>query len=92
MSLKIDSLERTVLELGTEIYRVKHRMESVEKENHQLQEILVSLRTLLDDKGVISSDDFDDAVALDRIIAKQAGSPTDTFSTSLDSELKKAIN
>jgi len=92
MAANLDRLERTLLELGTEIFRVKHRMEHLEKENNHLQEIIVSLRSLLDDKGLVSTEDFDEAVALDKIMARQASAGHDAFASPSDSELKKAIN
>lgn len=91
MSAKLDHLQRTVLELGTEIYRVKHRMDLVEQDNNHYQQIFISLRNLLDEKGIIVLEDFDDAVALDRILARQSHSQGD-MQGMLGSELKKAVN
>ena len=92
MSVKLDHLERTVLELGTEIYRVKHRMDLVEKENSYYQEIFTSLRKALDEKGIISLEDFDEAIQLDRILQRQALSSADFMPSLMESDIKKAIN
>ena len=91
MATKIEHLERTVLELGTEIYRVKYRIESVEKENSYFRDLFISLRNILDEKGVINLDEFDEAIAIDRILARQAGSANEVGPSHLEA-LKKAIN
>lgn len=91
MSAKLDHLERTVLELGTEIYRVKHRMDVVEQDNNHYQQIFMSLRKLLDEKGIIALEDFDDAVALDRILARQ-GSSQEVQGLLTAGDFKKAVN
>lgn len=91
MSAKLDHLERTVLELGTEIYRIKHRMDLIDQDNNHYQQIFLSLRKILDEKGVIALEDFDEAVALDRILAKQSHSQGELQSL-LGDDLKKAVN
>ncbi len=91
MSAKLDHLERTVLELGTEIYRVKHRMDVVEQDNNHYQQIFMSLRKILDEKGIIALEDFDDAVALDRILARQGGSQ-EVQGLLTAGDFKKAVN
>jgi len=91
MQSKLEHLERTILELGAHIYRVKHQMEEISKVNNSYRDIFVSLRRLLDERGLISAEDFEDAVALDKIINLQAGAQADTLSTFAD-ELKKIVN
>ncbi|MCX6118902.1 MAG: hypothetical protein NT027_15300 [Proteobacteria bacterium] len=92
MSSKLDLLERTVLELGTEIYRVKHRMDLIEKENTYYQEVFVTLRKMFDEKGILSLEEFDESVHLDRILRKQASSNADILPFTNDADVKKAIN
>lgn len=91
MAAKIEHLERTVLELGTEIYRVKHRMDTMERENTYFQDLILSLRSLLDEKGIINTEEFDEAVAIDRILAKQ-NAASDGLAMGLVTDIKKAIN
>ncbi len=91
MSVKVDQLERTILELGSEIFRVKHRMDEVEKSNNTYKQVFISLKLMLDDKGIISADDFDEAIALDRILNLQNSSQNDLLS-SLSDDLKKVVN
>jgi hypothetical protein len=91
MSGKADQLERAILELGSEIFRVKHRMDEVEKSNHTYKQVFLSLKIMLDEKGIISADDFDEAIALDRILNLQSASQNDLMS-SLSDDLKKVVN
>ena len=91
MSGKADQLERAILELGSEIFRVKHRMDEVEKSNNTYKQVFLSLKIMLDEKGIISADDFDEAIALDRILNLQSASQNDLMS-SLSDDLKKVVN
>lgn len=92
MSAKLDHLERTVLELGTEIYRIRHRMDLIDQDNSHYQQIFLSLRKILDEKGLIALEDFDDAVALDRILARQNHSQGELQGLFTAEDLKKAVN
>lgn len=92
MSAKLEHLERTVLELGTEIYRIKHRMDLIDQDNSLYQQIFLSLRKVLDEKGVIGLEEFDDAVALDRILARQSHSQGELQGLLSNDDLKKAVN
>lgn len=92
MSAKLDHLERTVLELGTEIYRIRHRMDLIDQDNSHYQQIFLSLRKILDEKGLIAIEDFDDAVALDRILARQSHSQGELQGLLTGDDLKKAVN
>ena len=92
MSAKAEHLERTILELGSELFRLKHRMDGIEKTNESYNQIFTSLKKLLDDKGIISADDFEDVIALDKILNLQShSSPTDLV-TMLGDDLKKVVN
>ena len=92
MSGKLEYLERTILELGSEIYQVKHRMDEVEKSNVNYRQIFVSLKKLLDDKGIISGEDFDEVVDLDHILNHQASGQTSELMSTLSEDLKKVVN
>ncbi len=91
MSDKADQLERTILELGSEIFRVKHRMDEVEKSNNTYKQVFLSLKVMLDEKGIISADDFDEAIALDRILNLQSSSKNELMNA-LSDDLKKVVN
>ncbi len=92
MNAKLDHLERTILELGAEIFQVKHRVDEVERSNTQYQQIFSSLKKLLDDKGIISSEDFDEIVDLDKILNLQSSSQGSDIMSVLSDDLKKVVN
>jgi hypothetical protein len=91
MSAKLENLERTILELGAEIYQVKHRMEEVEKHNNQYQQVFISLKKLLDEKGIISTEDFEECIDLDKILRLQTSHNSELMSA-LSDDLKKVVN
>ncbi|NRA47313.1 MAG: hypothetical protein HRU09_20375 [Oligoflexales bacterium] len=83
---KINQLERTILELGTEIFRVKTEVSSLKGVNEKFLEVMKGLKSLLDEKGVISSDDFENAVDLGQAVSL-VSSPS--FDPHIDEELAK---
>jgi len=92
MSDKIEHLERSILELGAEVFRVKHRMDEVERSNTSYRQVFISLKKLLDDKGIISTDDFEDVVALDVILNNQQSNQNTDLLHILSDNLKKVVN
>lgn len=92
MNGKLDYLERTILELGSEIFQVKHRMDEIEKSNTQYKQIFVSLKKLLDEKGIISTEDFEEVIDLDKILNLQTSAQTSELMTVLSDNLKKVVN
>jgi hypothetical protein len=91
MNPKLDSLERTVLELGSELFRVKHRMDEVDRSNGRFKQALISLKKLLDEKGIVSADDFEEIVALDSLLESQSSQNSELLSV-LSDDLKKVVN
>ena len=61
---KMDLLERTVLELGTELFNLKGMVAKTQESHEQFVTIMKGLKQLLDEKGLITRDDFDAAVEL----------------------------
>jgi regulator of replication initiation timing len=61
MSNRIDQLEYTVMELGTEIFRLKSQISEMSSVQENMSKTLKNLKDVLDDKGVICEDDFDAA-------------------------------
>jgi regulator of replication initiation timing len=92
MNAKLDHLERTILELGAEIFQVKHRIDEVEKSNSQYQQIFSSLKKLLDEKGIISAEDFEEIVDLDKILKLQSSNSGSELMSILSDDLKKVVN
>jgi hypothetical protein len=61
---RISQLERTLLELGTEVYRVKSDLASLKGYHEKFVDIVDGLKKILDEKGLIHHEDFDAAVEL----------------------------
>ncbi len=66
---KIEQLERTVLELGTEIFRLKTEISSLKGYHENFVDIVEGLKKILDEKGLISHEDFDAAIDLGNAIS-----------------------
>lgn len=92
MQSKLEYLERTILELGSQLYRVKHQMDELSKANSGYRDLFISLKRLLDEKGVISAEDFEDAVALDKILSVQGAAASQDGINVFAEELKKVVN
>jgi hypothetical protein len=92
MSNKIEHLERTILELGAEVFRIKHRMDEVDRSHNTFLQVFVSLKKLLDEKGIISTEDFEDVVALDKILNSQNSNQNSDLISILNEDLKKVVN
>lgn len=61
---RINQLERTVLELGTELFKVKGEVISLKDYHTNFVDIVDGLKKILDEKGLINTEDFEAAVEL----------------------------
>lgn len=61
---RVEQLERTVLELGTEMFRLKAQISELTNFHEQFSRTIKGLKQILDDKGLITSEDFESAVEL----------------------------
>jgi len=92
MQAKLDYLERTILELGAQVYRTKHQLDEMMKINSCYVDIFASLKRLLDERGIISSEDFEEAIAIDKILKLQGSSPNPEGLSEFVDGLKKVVN
>lgn len=81
-----EQLERTILELGAEIYRMKNQLDDVLKHHENFRSTVKGLKEILDEKGLILSEDFDAAIDLGNALSTE--SLTRTSDQDLD-KLKK---
>ena len=65
---KTAQLEHTVMELGAELFRLKTQIAQFQEHHERAAKTMKALRGLLDDKGVITTDDFDLAIDLTEIV------------------------
>ncbi len=70
MRARMDLLERTVMELGSELYAMRSAQEKNRAGHDQFLSILKGLKQLLDEKGLITHEDFDAAVELGEAIER----------------------
>ncbi len=91
MSNRVQQLEQSLLELGTEVYRLKHQLANIGELHDKFKETMKALRQVLDDKGVITTEDFDEAVDLSAINFPDTKLNSETNATSHE-RLKKVIN
>ena len=62
MSRQSFEIESSLLEVGAEVYKIKHELKQVLERQERFSKSLRGLRTLLDEKGVITAEDFETAV------------------------------
>ena len=59
MSNRIDQLEYTVMELGSQVFRLKQEVTNLNQSQETFVTIFKKLRAILDEKGVLEVEDFD---------------------------------
>jgi len=68
----IHRLESTILELGAEIYSLKHQIKETVSHNEKLVAGFKALQTLLDERGLVEEEEFALAVNMSEIDDKAA--------------------
>lgn len=74
---RLDLLERAIMELGADLISVKGSMNKYKKSHTQLLQLFKGLKQLLDEKGLVTLEDFDAAVEIGEVL--------EYFNTNLDS-------
>jgi hypothetical protein len=82
----IRKLESTVLELGTEVYVLRNQLTKASSRNEQMLKIIQSLQKLLDEKNLISTEDFEIAIKLEDISQSEGGAMEDLRLQDADSK------
>ena len=65
---RLEMLERTVLELGAEVFNLRGTIGKVRENHDHFLATVRGLKQLLDDKGLITAEDFDAAIDLGHAI------------------------
>ena len=65
----LEKLERSILDLGAELFHLKNEVYSLRNAHHTFLDVLHGLKMILDEKGLITTDDFDSAVELGQAIS-----------------------
>lgn len=92
MSSRLEQLEHSLLELGTEVFRLKNEMTTLTQYHESFVDIVKGLKAILDEKGLISRDDFDAAIDLGNAINLVGGAAADHPLLWQKESTKKAIN
>ena len=87
MSDRINRLESTVLELGTELFRLRNELEQMNDFRDQFVGVMKGLKHMLDEKGLITLEDFDAAIDFGEIFEQFHSSQEGTLE--LEHELTK---
>ncbi|MFW7380048.1 MAG: hypothetical protein ACOH5I_14640 [Oligoflexus sp.] len=69
MSDRIDQLEYTVMELGAEMFRLKQELQHITSMKENMLSVLKKLQFILDEKGIIDSEEFDMATSLNHFLS-----------------------
>ncbi len=67
---KVNQLENSLLELGTEMFRLKHRLLESHHQQEQILKGLQAFKELLHEKNLISEEEFECAADLIRLNGK----------------------
>lgn len=59
MSDRVDQLEYTLMELGAQVFRLKQEVSSLNSSQTSFVRVFKKLRVILDEKGVLDSEDFE---------------------------------
>lgn len=59
MDNKLNSLEQTIMELGTEIYRLRSDLTVLKEDSDKYRALLGTIKRVLDDKDIVTIEDFD---------------------------------
>jgi len=87
MADRVNLLEHTVMELGTEMYKLKAEVKSINDFSQKMIRALTGLKAILDEKGVISSEDFETAVELNDVMTRLAAQPE-----KVEEKVKKSVH
>ena len=68
MENRMEQLEYTVMELGTEMYRLRHQIDDLSANHDDLCNTFQDLKKILDQKGMITPEDFDKAIETKKLL------------------------
>lgn len=68
MSERMQKLEHTIMELGSEIYKLRHDLKESQKVHYKVLTTLRGIRSILDEKGIVTAEEFETAVDLQKIL------------------------
>lgn len=80
---RTEQLEQTIMEFGTELIKLKGEIIDVKASQNRFVEVINGLKLILDEKGIINVDDFDNTVDALNLL------PSTNMDYTVEEELKK---
>jgi hypothetical protein len=68
MKDRIELLERTILDLGAEVYKLKHALVGATLKQQAMNKLLEGLRGMLDEKGLITQEEIEEASIMSELV------------------------
>lgn len=68
----LEKLERALMDLGAEIYALRSESHQIKESHDHILDVMKGLKGILDEKGLIHEDDFDNAVDLGKAITSNS--------------------
>lgn len=85
-----DQLELSVMELGSELYRLKHELVQMRKVQLKVALAIKSMKTVLDEKGFVTADEFE--LVEDLFKAQEAADREEVSEPGRDESEKEGFN
>ncbi len=89
MTDQIRKLEQTLLDLGAEVFRLRHLCTNLAEQNRVFVKSMKGLQTILDEKGLVTAEDFETAVGVQGISQARSILASDADDDTLIRNLKK---
>lgn len=84
-----DQLELSVMELGSELYRLKHELVQMKKVQFKVALAIKSMKTVLDEKGFVTADEFE---LVEELFKAQEASDKEVAESSREESEKEGFN
>ncbi len=68
MSNRIDQLEYTVMELGSQVFRLKQELNSLNQHQGAVVGFIKNVRAILEEKGIFDLEEFDGMSDLNKLL------------------------
>ena len=80
---KSNQIEQALLELGTEMMRLRGEIGDLKEQQDRFVEVINGLKLILDEKGIINSDEFENSIEVLSTLSGQG------YDVSLEEEIEK---
>ena len=67
MTDRLEQIEFTLMELGSEVFQLKHQLLDAQEKQDQLIQALKGFKSILDEKGLITAEEFENQIQLDNL-------------------------